>query len=517
MSDEPRPRSVATTAVPSGHLAVLDASPNAIVAVGTDGLISYANRQADHTFGYDEGGLVGLPVELLIPVGAAGPHQRRREVYSRQPTPRAMGTGLELAGRKRDGREFPVEIGLTPVETPDGHMIYATIVDITARKALEAQLLQAQKLESIGRLAGGIAHDFNNMLFAIRGYAEMLEDDLAPEHRATIDAGLAHSYASAIGDVVERATLLTRQLLAFGRRGLAQPKVLDINESASAMETMLGRLIGDENTLVFALDETAGRIRVDPSQLDQILLNLVVNARDAMPDGGRITIATGNAEFDAPYAMDHYDVEAGSYVMVAVSDTGTGMDSETRARVFEPFFTTKDRGKGTGLGLATIYGIVRQAGGHVWVYSEPGRGSTFKIYFPREDAPAMAAVPAADEPGRRGTLLVVEDEPTVRAMTTQILQRAGWEVVAVPNAGEALTLVDTRPTRFDAIVSDVVMPGMSGIELAGRVLDRDPQMRIVLLSGYTAETLDLAKAVERGVRFVPKPLSSRQLLAELEQ
>jgi CheY-like chemotaxis protein len=235
-----------------------------------------------------------------------------------------------------------------------------------------------------------------------------------------------------------------------------------------------------------------------------------------MPDGGRITIASGNVVFDLPHAQEHFKVEPGSYVMLAVSDTGTGMDRETRAHVFEPFFTTKQPGKGTGLGLATIYGIVHQAGGHIWLYSEPGQGTTFKLYLPRVDAPATDE--AGPEPGSaasRGHVLVVEDEPAVRDMTIQVLRRAGWTVTAVGSGTEALTLVDTRAQPFDAVVSDVVMPGISGIELAERVLDRQPGLRVVLLSGYTAETLDLARVMERGVRFVPKPLSSRDLLAAL--
>ena len=517
MPDEPRPRSAGTAPGVNGHLAVLDASPNAIVAIDHAGVIRYANAQAARTFGYDEGELLGSPVEILIPETAAAGHERRRNGFIANPQARPMGIGLELSGRRKDGREFPVEIGLAPTDTPDGPRVFATVVDITARKAAEAQLLQAQKLESIGRLAGGIAHDFNNMLFAIRGYAEMLEEDLAPEHRAHFDADMAASNAAAITDVVERATMLTTQLLAFGRRGLVTPKVMDLNTSTTGMQPMLRRLIGAELELSLVLDPEAGRIRMDPGQLDQILVNLVVNARDAMPTGGRITIVTGNATFDEPYARDHYDAQPGDYVMLAVSDTGTGMDRETRARVFEPFFTTKDTGKGTGLGLATIYGIVRQAGGHVWLYSEPGRGSTFKLYFPRVDAPAAPDRQAEDAaPPMRGHVLVVEDEPTVRAMTIQVLGRAGWEVVSVGTGAEALTIVDTRPRPFDAIVSDVVMPGMSGIELAERVLDRVPGIRFVLLSGYTAETLDLARVIERGVIFVPKPLSSRQLLAALE-
>jgi CheY-like chemotaxis protein len=237
-----------------------------------------------------------------------------------------------------------------------------------------------------------------------------------------------------------------------------------------------------------------------------------------MPDGGRVTIASGNVAFDEPYALERFDVEAGSFVMLAVSDTGTGMDRETRAHIFEPFFTTKQPGKGTGLGLATIHGIVRQAGGHIWLYSEPGQGSTFKLYLPRIDAPATdEEAPAAGGRASLGTVLVVEDEPAVRDMTIQVLKRAGWTVVAVASGSEALTLVDTRAEPFDAIVSDVVMPGISGIELASRVLDRQPGIRIVLLSGYTAETLDLERVMALGVRFVPKPLSGRQLITALAE
>ena len=519
MPDEPRPRSAGNDeTAPAGHLAVLDASPNAIVAVDGHGRITYANPQTGRTFGYEVAELLGRPVEVLLPERIAVRHVERREAFAEHPVARPMGIGLDLAGRRRDGTEFPVEISLSPLDTPAGSQVFATIVDITARKTAEVQLLQAQKLESIGRLAGGIAHDFNNMLFAIRGYAEMLEEDLAPERRAELDPDLALANAAAITVVVERATLLTTQLLAFGRRGQMSPRIIDLNEATTALAPMLRRLIGAPVQLVLALDEAAGRVRVDPGQLDQILVNLVVNARDAMPEGGRVTIATGNVVFDEPYALEHFDVGPGAYVMLAVSDTGTGMDRETRAHIFEPFFTTKQPGKGTGLGLATIYGIIRQAGGHIWLYSEPGQGTTFKLYLPRVDAPATDEEgPSAGAPASRGTVLVVEDEPAVREMTIQVLRRAGWTVTAVGSGGEALTLVDTRAQPFDAIVSDVVMPGMSGIALAERVLARQPEIRVVLLSGYTAETLDLERVIALGVRFVPKPLSGRQLLAALTE
>jgi len=516
MPSEPRPRSAGNAEDANGHLAVLDASPNAIVAVDSRGRIRYANPQTLRTFGYAADELLGRPVETLLPDRVVAAHVAFRRRFWARPVARPMGIGLDLSGRRRDGSEFPVEISISPVETAAGRRAFATIVDITARKTGEAQLLQAQKLESIGRLAGGIAHDFNNMLFAIRGYAEMLEEDLAPERRADLDPDLALANAAAITHVVERATLLTTQLLAFGRRGQMTPRVLDLNEATTALAPMLRRLIGEQVQLVLALDAEAGRVRVDPGQLDQILVNLVVNARDAMPEGGRVTIASGNVVFDEPYALEHFDVRPGAYVMLAVSDTGTGMDRETRAHIFEPFFTTKQPGKGTGLGLATIYGIVRQAGGHIWLYSEPGQGSSFKLYLPWVDAPATDQEgPGAGSPRSQGTVLVVEDEPAVRDMTIQVLKRAGWTVVAVSSGNEALTLVDTRAQPFDAIVSDVVMPGMSGIELATRVLDREPEMRIVLLSGYTADTLDLERVVQLGVRFAPKPISSRQLLAAL--
>ncbi len=504
---------------PGGHIAVLDASPNAIIAVDPKGRIVYANPQVVRTFGYPRDELVGQPVEILLPVRVAEQHVRHRTGFIEHPTARPMGIGLDLAGRRKDGSEFPVEISLSPLDTPDGLRVFATMVDITARKTAEAQLLQAQKLESIGRLAGGIAHDFNNMLFAIRGYAEMLEEDLEPERRTELDLDLAHSNAAAIGTVVDRATVLTSQLLAFSRRQVVSPRVLDLNDGVLAVEPMLRRLIGERVDLQLALHPKAGRLRTDPGQLDQILVNLVVNARDAMPDGGRITIETTNVVFDEAYAIEHFDVAAGPFVMLAVSDTGHGMDRETREHVFEPFFTTKEVGRGTGLGLATIYGIVKEAGGHVWLYSEPGQGTTFKLYFPRVDeaAPAETQPHGAPRGEPRGTVLVVEDEPAVRDMTRQMLRRAGWNVIEVGNGAEAWGFIEAMTSPIDALVSDVVMPGLSGIELAARVLDRYPEMRVALLSGYTAETLDLERVVSRGVRFVSKPVSARELLAAIDE
>ena len=497
--------------------AVLEASPNAVVAIDAQGRIVYVNPQVEKTFGYHRDELTGQKVELLLPDRVSQRHVGHRDGFLANPVARPMGIGLDLAGRRKDGTEVPVEISLSPVETSDGLQVFATVVDITARKAAENQLLQSQKLESIGRLAGGIAHDFNNMLFAIHGYSELLTQDLAAANRERFDPDRSQASVTAIGNAAERATALTAQLLAFSRQQVVSVKVLDLNDSVKAIEPMIRPLIGENMKLVLRLDPAAGHIRADVGQIDQILVNLIVNARDAMPNGGTVTIETGNVEFEEPYALEHFDVAPGPYVMLAVSDTGVGMDRATREHVFEPFFTTKDVGKGTGLGLATTYGIVRQAGGHIWLYSEPGHGSAFKLYFPRVDAAVEARPPSISTPSVGvGTVLVVEDEPAVRDMTTQLLERAGYEVLPVADAAEALA--STRLVRpIDVLVTDVIMPNMSGIELAEQLMDRYPHLSVVLLSGYTAETLDLERVTARGATFVPKPLTSNQLLAAVQQ
>jgi hypothetical protein len=494
---------------------VLEASPNAVVAVDELARITYANPQVEATFGYAPAELLGQAVEMLLPERVSSLHVAHRDGFLAHPVARPMGIGLDLAGRRKDGTEFPVEISLSPVDTAEGRRIFATVVDITARKSMESQLLQALKLESIGRLAGGIAHDFNNMLFAIRGYAELLEEDLGA---ARLDRDEALRNVRAIGNAADRAAELTSQLLAFSRQQVVSPKVVDLNSAIHAVEPMARRLIGENVELRLRFDPGTGRIRADSGQLDQIVMNLVVNARDAMPDGGTITIETANTAFDEPYATEHFDVVPGPYVMLAVSDTGVGMEREVREHIFEPFYTTKEHGKGTGLGLATIYGIVRQAGGHIWLYSEPGHGSTFKLYFPRVDAAL------ADEPGEQapdldaasGSVLVVEDEPSVRDMTSRLLERAGYRVIAVPDGAAALAVVEAADGPIDVLVTDVIMPNMSGIELAELVLERYPSVGLVLLSGYTSETLDLERITARGATFLAKPLTGAQLLRAVQ-
>lgn len=354
------------------------------------------------------------------------------------------------------------------------------------------------------------------MLFAIHGYAELLALDLERASGVEFQPDKALRSVAAIRHAAERAAALTAQLLAFSHQQIVTLKVLDINDAVAAIEPMLNQLIGENVHLILKLDSDAGNIRADAGQVDQIVVNLVVNARDAMPGGGAVTIETSNVFFDEPSAIGHLEVKAGPFVLLAVSDTGIGMDRATREHIFEPFFTTKDVGKGTGLGLATTYGIVLQAGGHISVYSEPDRGTAFKLYFPRVDAPIAErpVVPVATIVGE-GRVLVVEDELVVREMTTELLERAGFEVIAVAGGTEALATAAS--VSIDVLVTDVVMPNLAGIDLADRLMDCYPLMGVVLLSGYTAETLDLERIIARGARFVPKPIASGRLIRTVHE
>jgi PAS domain S-box-containing protein len=505
-----------TAASEARYRGLLEAAPDAMVVVDQAGAIVLLNLQAEKQFGYQRDELVGQPVTNIIPEGFAERLIADDLRSAADALAQQIGTGIELSARRKDGTEFPIEIMLSPLESAEGILVTAAIRDISVRKAAESQLLQAQKLESIGRLAGGIAHDFNNMLFAIHGYAELLSQDLAPASRAGLDADDALRSVNAITLAAERAAALTAQLLAFSRQQIVSPKVLDLNAAVVAIEPMLDQLIGENMRLVLKLNADAGHIRADASQIDQIVVNLVVNARDASPDGGKVTVETRNVVFEEPYAVEHLGVKAGPFVLLAVSDTGVGMDRATRDHIFEPFFTTKERGMGTGLGLATTYGIVNQAGGHIAVYTEPGHGASFKLYFPRVDA-AVDESPVVAPPAAigAGTVLVVEDEPAVRDMTTRILERAGYEVVAVADGIEAMAAAE-RAGRFDVLISDVIMPDISGIALADHLMDRHPDMGVVLLSGYTAETLDLERITARGATFVPKPVASGELLRAVQ-
>lgn len=385
----------------------MELSPDGLLVIDSGGAIRASNAAAHRIFGYGPGELIATSVERLLPADRRRDHAAHRATYLASPAVRPMSTAHEVAGVRRDGIEVPLEVTLAPAGA-DG-LVVAAIRDVSERRRADERRRAAQRLEAIGRLAGGIAHDFNNLLAVILSCGQFLRKSL----------GSSSAYAADVEDILaatRRGSELTRQLLTFSRRQAISPRRIDANALVVDFEKMLRRIVGDDVELVI-MPGDAWTVEIDPSQLEQVILNLAVNARDAMPDGGKLTIETGRAALDTVYASEHPDVEAGEYVLLAISDTGVGMTDEVRQRAFEPFFTTKLAGVGTGMGLATVYGIVKQAGGHVWIYSEPGRGTTFKVYLPRaRGAPEQVAVRRESTCPRGGseTVLVVEDEPGVR-------------------------------------------------------------------------------------------------------
>jgi PAS domain S-box-containing protein len=376
----------------------------------------------------------------------------------------------------------------------------------------EAQLRQSQKLEAVGQLAGGIAHDFNNLLTAINGYSGLALKRLD-------DASPVKSYIEEVAKAGDRAANLTRQLLAFSRKQILEPKVLDLNEVVGDMSKMLRRTIGEDLEFATILSSDLGRVKADPGQIEQIIMNLVVNARDAMPSGGKVTIETANVFLDGEYAREHLPTLPGQYVMLAISDTGMGMDAETQARIFEPFFTTKELGKGTGLGLSTVYGIVKQSDGFVWVYSEPGHGTTFKIYLPQVDAEKTTKGKPVDEAAQHGseTILVVEDEEVVRKVAREILEGAGYHALVADKGEEAIRLCAEYPQEIHLLLSDVVMPGASGKEIAERLVPLRPEMKVLFMSGYTDETIVHHGVLDPGVKFIQKPFTVATLCRKVRE
>jgi signal transduction histidine kinase len=380
------------------------------------------------------------------------------------------------------------------------------------RGRLEEQLRQSQKMEAVGRLAGGVAHDFNNVLSVILSYGEMIVSDLKPGDPIRADV-------EEIRTAARRAADLTRQLLMFSRQQVIEPKVLDLNEVLTGMDKMLQRILGADVDLVSLPAKELGRVRGDPSGVEQVILNLVVNARDAMPTGGKLTMETANVVLDEQYARDHLGVKPGPHVMLAVTDTGVGMDRATQARIFEPFFTTKDKGKGTGLGLSTVFGIVQQSGGSIWVYSELGTGTTFKVYLPRVDAPADISKSGAGQTMLRGTetILLVEDDEQVRGVARGILQRSGYRVIDAGNAAEALLHSEQHSGPVHLLLSDVVMPQMSGPELAKRLASARPDMKVLCMSGYTDDTIVRHGVLGSQIMYLQKPITPESLTLKVRE
>lgn len=617
-------------------LSLLDSAPDAMVVAGADGRITLVNTQTERLFGYQRAELLGQPVEVLVPERFWADHRKHRSNYMQNTQARPMGAGLELYGIRKDGKEFPVEISLSPQHTDDGVMVSSTIRDISHRKrvedalrnseasfrgmvegtygvyratqdgailmanpalagilgyesetelpslnlaadiflpgqysasrfrqlgrqkqfarieaqwrrkdgktilvelsgrevfdneskplyfevivedvshqrGIEQRLRQVQKMEAVGRLAGGIAHDFNNVLGVITGYSEMLLDKL------TSDPQLI-ALITQVLKATERGASLTRQLLAFSRQQVLEPRVIDIQEHMKGIENLLRRVLGEDIRLSVDTGGKAVRLRADPAQLEQVIMNLVVNARDAMPSGGTLGLEVSQAHLDAEYCKRNPEAHPGSYVCIAVTDSGCGMSPEILTRVFEPFFTTKESGKGTGLGLATVYGIVKQSGGHITVYSEVGHGTTFKVYLPLTEeavsAPQVAAL-SGIVPNGTETILLVEDEDSLREVTRLYLANRGYSVLVAANADAAIAAMKEEARAIDLLVTDVVLPGISGVELSQRLTADNAEMRVLFVSGYTADAMVHHGGHAADFAFLSKPFSLSTLAKKI--
>jgi len=515
----------------------VELAPDAIVGVGRDGVIVLVNAQTEALFGHARDALIGEPVELLVPERFRAVHPANRTGYLDDPRTRPMGADLELFVLRGDGSEFPAEISLSSIETEDGPLAIAAIRDISERVAaarekaqleaelykarraeverekqgLEEQLDQMRRLESVGQLAGGIAHDFNNLLAVILNYAEFVADEIGEDSRAAADV-------EEIRRAAQRGAALTRQLLIFSRRDVVRPKLLDLNQLLSELEKLLRRALGEHVRLDTRPADGLWPVEADPGQLEQVLVNLAVNARDAMPRGGDLTIETSNVELDEELSELIGAPAPGRYVRLVVSDTGAGMEPEVVARAFEPFFTTKAKGEGTGLGLATVYGIVMEAGGVVQLYSEPGIGTTVKAYLPVSDGdmPAQETRQAPTPPSRGEAVLVVEDEDAVRRLTERILVRAGYRVTAASSAEAALAAF-AGEVVVDLLLTDVIMPEMLGPELVERASALRPQLRVLYMSGYTHQAIARRQVTDSDVAFVEKPFTAQALLAAVRE
>ena len=474
-----------------------------------DGRFLDCNDSFAELFGYTREELLALPAKVLYPGGTKERDEKRAELAKS-----GQIKDMEMCYLHKDGSEVWVIQNVVRVKDGDGQEVTeGTLVDISERRNLEDKLRQAQKMEAVGQLAGGIAHDFNNLLTVIQGYSHLLMEHFKGDVEA-------HGQVQKIEEASEKAASLTRQLLAFSRKQVLQPKVINLNSLVENLSSLLHRLIGEHIELRTINAEDLGQVKADAAQIEQVMMNLVVNARDAMPDGGQLTVETANAELDDSYSADHPGVNPGPYVMLAVSDTGKGMTQETLARIFEPFFTTKEMGRGTGLGLSMVYGIVKQSGGHIWTYSEVGHGTTFKIYLPRTAEPADGHVSlrsGATSIAGNEQILLVEDDEKLRELAHSILTSCGYAVIASSDTEHARLICEQSASRIQLLLTDVVMPGISGRALAQLLIAKNPKAKILYMSGYTENAIVHHGVLDSGTHFIQKPFTPSMLAGKVRE
>ena len=489
----------------------VEQSADLVIITDLSGVIEYVNPAFEALTGYSPEEVIGRTPRIL----KSG--QQAPALYQELWQTILSGGVFRgiLVNRKKNGEIFFAEKTITPLRDPEGRITHfiSNDRDITERRQLESQLQQAQKMDAIGRLAGGVAHDFNNLLMVISAYAELMQDSLAAEHplRRNVQEIMTAS---------RRAADLTRQLLAFGRKQMQSLQFLDLNWIIRDINKMLPRLIGEDIQLVFVAGRNLGKVKADPVQIEQVLMNLAANARDAMPHGGKLVIETASVQLDEAYVQQHSIVPAGDYVLLAVTDSGQGIAPEHIAQIFEPFYTTKEEGKGTGLGLATVYGIVKQNGGFVWVYSEPGLGTTFKIYLPRvwqETGHVQPLKLVEESPSGCETLLLVEDEAAVRQSAREFLTLKGYVVLEAKNGEDALHVARDYVGPIDLMITDVVMPHMGGAKLAGQLAAERPRMKVLFVSGYAENTVLRHGAIDVTNSFLQKPFSLKALARKIRE